>query len=165
MAKYVWRDNRWVDKETESKPLLTAKERKRKKVCMPMVRGDLPAYISPVTGKLIEGRAARREDLARSGCREVDPSEYKPIYKNYEFCQKYRKPYMGGDVPPPMTVDEKMAAKERKAKIKAAEKAADAIRAAAAEKNIDPDLAKFTRGNPYTAPLAKKLHAPKQALN
>ena len=81
-------------------------------------------YVSPVTGKVIEGRAARREDLARTGCREVDPSEYKPVYKNYEFCQTRRLPYEGSDVPPPMTKDEKMWAKEKRAKAKAAEKAA-----------------------------------------
>ena len=72
---------------------------------MPAVASDLPTYHSPITGKPIEGRAARREDLARSGCRAVDPSEYKPVYKNYAFCQKHGKPFMGGDVPPPMTRD------------------------------------------------------------
>lgn len=36
---------------------------------------DLPEYRSPVTGLPIDGRAARREDLKRHGCREVDPSE------------------------------------------------------------------------------------------
>jgi hypothetical protein len=38
---------------------------------------DLPEYRSPVTGLPVDGRAARREDLARAGCREVDPSEIK----------------------------------------------------------------------------------------
>ena len=41
----------------------------------PMIRSDLAGYRSPVTGLWVEGRRARREDLARSGCREVDPSE------------------------------------------------------------------------------------------
>jgi len=36
----------------------------------PMVRGDLPPYESPVTGTLIQGRAARREDLKRHDCVE-----------------------------------------------------------------------------------------------
>jgi hypothetical protein len=35
----------------------------------PTVWGDLPAYESPVTGKIVEGRVARREDLARTGSR------------------------------------------------------------------------------------------------
>lgn len=41
----------------------------------PYIQGDLPGYLSPVTGQLVDGRRDRREDLARSGCREVDPSE------------------------------------------------------------------------------------------
>lgn len=122
---------------------------------MPYIRGDLPAYKSPVTGKVIEGRAARREDLARTGCRELDPSEYKPKYSNYEFCQKRRLPYMGGDVPPPMTADEKAQARWKKQAAKAAEKAADNVRAAKAEANTDPDLAKFKRGNTKSAPIFK----------
>jgi hypothetical protein len=120
---------------------------------MPYVRGDLPPYRSPVTGKVIEGRAARREDLARSGCREVDPSEFKPIYRNYEFCQQRGLPYMGGDVPPPMSRDEIAESAERKSKIKAAEAKKEAVLKAEAAKNTDPDLPKILRGNPKTAPL------------
>jgi hypothetical protein len=40
-----------------------------------MIMGDLPDYTSPVDGKLVSGRAQRREDLKRTGCREYDPSE------------------------------------------------------------------------------------------
>jgi hypothetical protein len=35
----------------------------------PLIIGDLPSYQSPIDGKWIDGRVARREDLARSGCR------------------------------------------------------------------------------------------------
>lgn len=38
----------------------------------PMVMPDLPGYVSPVTEKWIEGRAARREDLKRTGCRPYE---------------------------------------------------------------------------------------------
>lgn len=31
---------------------------------------DIPAYVSPTTGKLIDSRSKRREDLKASGCRE-----------------------------------------------------------------------------------------------
>mgnify|MGYP001615457193 CR=1 FL=1 len=123
---------------------------------MPYVRGDLPTYISPVTGKPIEGRAARREDLARSGCREVDPSEKpKGGYTNYEFCQKRRLPFRNGDIPPPMTRDEREWAKEKRAKAKSQEKLFDMGRAAAAADRIDPELAKFKRGNTKSAPIFK----------
>ncbi len=57
----------------------------------PMVMGDLPEYISPVTGKPVDGRVARREDLKRSGCREVDPSEFKPKYRSEKLRKKYSK--------------------------------------------------------------------------
>lgn len=53
----------------------------------PMIRSDLPSYISPITKKPVEGRAARREDMARSGSREVDPSEYKPVYHNKKYAE------------------------------------------------------------------------------
>jgi len=35
---------------------------------------ELPSYQSPITGKWIDGRVARREDLARSNCVEYDDS-------------------------------------------------------------------------------------------
>lgn len=36
---------------------------------------DIPAYQSPITGKLIDSRAKRREDLARSGSRPWEGME------------------------------------------------------------------------------------------
>lgn len=39
------------------------------------VMGDLPAYISPVTGREIRGRREREEDLKRSGCRPYEEGE------------------------------------------------------------------------------------------
>lgn len=41
-------------------------------ICAPAVQADLPGYQSPTTGKWIEGRAARREDLKRSGARPYE---------------------------------------------------------------------------------------------
>lgn len=38
-------------------------------ICPPAVQADLPGYVSPATGKWIDGRAARREDLKAAGCR------------------------------------------------------------------------------------------------
>lgn len=49
------------------------------------------SYVSPTgDGKYIEGRADRREHLKRTGCREVDPSEFKPCYKNKRFAEKHK---------------------------------------------------------------------------
>jgi hypothetical protein len=36
---------------------------------------DIPAYVSPVTGKLIGSRSERREDLKRTGSREWEGME------------------------------------------------------------------------------------------
>lgn len=61
--RYVYRDGKWVD-INEAVPL--------NQPLAPMVWGDLPGYESPVTGEWVEGRAQRREDLARSGCRPFE---------------------------------------------------------------------------------------------
>ena len=157
MASYVFDPdtNKLVDRDTYYANKWQKDSQSRSDLPMPYIRSDIPPYESPITGKIIEGRAARREDLAKSGCREVDPSEFKPIYKDYEFCQKRRLPYMGSDVPPPMTRDEKMAARERRKAEKTAEKAADSVRSKAAESKVDPALAKFKRGNTKSAPIFK----------
>ncbi|QGH72951.1 MAG: hypothetical protein [Siphoviridae sp. ctdEk19] len=42
-------------------------------VSAPAVRADLPGYESPATGRWVEGRRERVEDLRRSGCVEYDP--------------------------------------------------------------------------------------------
>ncbi len=38
----------------------------------PLVFGDLPEYQSPVTGLIVSGRRARREDLKRTGSRPYE---------------------------------------------------------------------------------------------
>ncbi len=53
------------------------------------VQSDTPEYISPVTGKPIDGRAARREDLKRSGCVEMDPPKQKRGLGNARFAKKH----------------------------------------------------------------------------
>lgn len=41
----------------------------------PAVQADLPGYLSHATGRWVEGRAARRDDLARSNCRPWEGME------------------------------------------------------------------------------------------
>lgn len=41
----------------------------RKSDALHFIQPDLPGYHSPVTGKWVEGRKARREDLLRTGSR------------------------------------------------------------------------------------------------
>lgn len=40
----------------------------------PFIWKDHEGYISPATGRYVEGRAARREDMARSGC--IDANDF-----------------------------------------------------------------------------------------
>lgn len=82
MVRYIWRGEGWVDRAT-GLPMETHGDG----IVTPTIWSDLPAYISPVTRKPIEGRSARREDLARSGSRPVDPSEYKPVYHNKKYAE------------------------------------------------------------------------------
>lgn len=65
----------------------------------PHVRGDLPAYKSPLGTGWIDGRSARREDLARGSCREVDPSEFKATVWDPEMARRTGIPY---EPPPPV---------------------------------------------------------------
>lgn len=46
---------------------------------------DLPEYISPITGEPVRGRKARKEDLARHNCVEVDPSVSRSRSKENEY--------------------------------------------------------------------------------
>lgn len=41
-------------------------------ICAPMVVRDTPAYYSVVSDKWVDGKRDRREDLARTGCIEMD---------------------------------------------------------------------------------------------
>lgn len=59
----------------------------------PNIIRDLPAYKSPLGTGWVDGRAARREELKRHGCREVEPSEFKPVYHNERFARKHGLPY------------------------------------------------------------------------
>ena len=84
--KHIWHNGDWLDVSTLP----------RAEQVGPYIVRDTPAYISPVSRKMIDGRAARREDLKRSGCREVDPSEFKPVYRNERFAKKHGL-QLGGD--------------------------------------------------------------------
>lgn len=49
----------------------------------PLFIPDLPGYESPVTGRRIEGRRARREDLKQSGSVEYDPGMKADAVRNH----------------------------------------------------------------------------------
>lgn len=74
--RYVWdREHQcFVDPRTRLPMELPTKT----KIAAPLIQSDLPAYMSPLGTGLIDGRRARREDLKRHNCREVDPQEWRP---------------------------------------------------------------------------------------
>ena len=44
-------------------------------IVAPTILGDYPGYQCPVSGNWIEGRKAHNENLARTGCRVLEPGE------------------------------------------------------------------------------------------
>lgn len=56
-----------------------------RKISAPMVAGDLQPYLSPVDGREISGRRARKEDLLRNNC-----VEYEPSFREYTTRAKAR---------------------------------------------------------------------------
>jgi hypothetical protein len=71
MTTYIWSNNQLVDKDTGAALVLPATF----VPMLPMVVSDLEPYESPMTGKIITSKSEQREDLAKSGCRLLDPSE------------------------------------------------------------------------------------------
>jgi hypothetical protein len=85
MTIYVWKDGRWRDKRSgEPMPLPN-----RAAVAAPMVQSDILDYRSPIDGRLITSRSARREDLKRNGCVEAEPRlKHRRGYRNPTFALK-----------------------------------------------------------------------------
>lgn len=83
--RYVWRDGCFRDPHTnEPMPIP-----EREGVCSPIVQSDIPDYRSPIDGKLIGSRSARRDDLKRNDCVEVDPRpKERRGYRNPRFAIK-----------------------------------------------------------------------------
>lgn len=97
MAKYVMRNGKFVCKKTGIPMLNQVDKHKFEKMLKeqraPLITTDIPDYISPATGKLVSGRVARREDLKRSDCYEVDPPS-KPLrerFKRKEIAPKLKE--------------------------------------------------------------------------
>ncbi len=82
VIRYVLRGDTWMDKIT-GRPMKT----KGDFVPTPQITRDIAPYMSMVSKKMVDGRAAQREDLARSGCRIADPSEHKITYNNKKYAE------------------------------------------------------------------------------
>lgn len=81
MAKYRYKNGQWIDLET-GLPGEPATKGNWWEHGAPMSIKDYEAYECPVTGKMIEGRAAHRENLKRTGCRIFEPGEREAYVKN-----------------------------------------------------------------------------------
>jgi hypothetical protein len=88
MARYVFRDGQYVNRET-GEPMLTAEERARP-LAVPYIIADIPSYQSPIDGRVIGSRSERRDDLKRNNCVEYEPSlsPTKGKFKNKHFTAK-----------------------------------------------------------------------------
>jgi hypothetical protein len=85
MTTYVMRDGKLVDKRT-GEPTPDVSDG----ILTPQILSDLPAYYSIASNKWVDGRAARRDDLARTGCREVDPSEGPKYCQTKKWADRLR---------------------------------------------------------------------------
>lgn len=87
MPTYVMRNGQMVDKAT-GEPMLTEEERNAP-IPTPQVFGDLPGYQSPIDGKWIEGRRARKYDMESNGCVDANDFSTGPRkFKNEKFAKK-----------------------------------------------------------------------------
>lgn len=62
---------------------------------IPYVVSDTPAYRSPITGALIDGKRERIEDLKKHDCVALDPPTRPRPYKNKSFTEKRGLPLEG----------------------------------------------------------------------
>jgi hypothetical protein len=89
MPRYVWRNGRFEDRNGEAMPLP-----ERDEIAVPYVISDIPAYLSPIDGSYVSGRAARRDDLKRNNCVPYEDA-FKPMggkFRNERFAKKYNLP-------------------------------------------------------------------------
>lgn len=90
--RYVLRAGRLVNVDT-GEPLHT--DNRYTLSAAPYVLSDTPGYRSPIDGKWIEGRRARKYDLESNGCVERDPPARKRGYRNKRFAEKHGLPFEG----------------------------------------------------------------------
>lgn len=86
MATYVMRGGQMVDKATGA-PMLTEAERAAP-IQTPKVFSDLPGYQSPIDGKWVDGRRARKYDLESNGCVDANDISKPKKLKNQRFIEK-----------------------------------------------------------------------------
>ena len=93
MAKYVFRDGAWIDKQTGEPMQVPARDG----LCVPKVIHDIEPFVSPADGTYVSGRAAKRDNLKANNC--VDANEVprtgmapKGQFRNKRFASKHNLP-------------------------------------------------------------------------
>jgi len=90
-------DGSFIDKATGEKLVL-----KSKRIATPMIISDIEPYKSPVTGEVIGGRAARRDDLKKHDC--VDARELGESFgkrkgvRSEKWAKRLGLPLIGRDI-------------------------------------------------------------------
>lgn len=90
-------DGSFIDKVTGQKLVI-----KRKSIARPMIISDIEPYKSPVTGEVIGGRSARRDDLKKHDC--VDARELGDSFgkrkgvKSEKWAKRLGLPLIGRDI-------------------------------------------------------------------
>lgn len=75
MAVHIFRDGKWFDKESGEEVKIPERPASWYTGKTAQILRDIDGYTCPVSGKWIEGRAAHRENLKRTGCRIFEPGE------------------------------------------------------------------------------------------
>lgn len=93
MARYIWNGAEFVDRTTRE-PMHKPYEGE---ITLPYMHGDIPAYASPITGEMIDGRSARREDLKKHGCVDAGdmPVRNRGLVKSEKFARKHGLKWAG----------------------------------------------------------------------
>lgn len=76
-----YRKGKWIDKQTGEEVTPPNKLDLSKPIRL-VTQSDYEAYECPVTGKMIEGKAAHQENLKRTGCRILEPGEMEQAKRN-----------------------------------------------------------------------------------
>lgn len=82
-ARYVFRDGQFV--ERKSGEPMNAPDR----IASPMLMKDV-AYVSPLSRQPITSRSQRREEMKIHNVREVEPSEFKPVYRTRKWAERMK---------------------------------------------------------------------------
>jgi hypothetical protein len=89
-VRYVWDRDRQAFVDRYGRPMETPD-----RICAPLICSDIKPYMSPLGTGEISSRSKRRYELDKSNCRAVDPSEFRPTFKNEKFARKHGLPFEG----------------------------------------------------------------------